>query len=367
MQTEFTYDTRPGRVLFGNDVLEQVGAEVERLGRTQALVLSTPELAQVAEQVGDHLGDRLAGIFDEAQQHVPMETVEAARAAVERTGADCCVTVGGGSSTGLGKALALEIDDFPILSVATTYAGSEMTSIWGLTDGGQKKTGRDERVAPRVVFYVPELTTSLPPKISGPSGMNAIAHSVEALYAADRDPVHSLMAEESIRALAAGLPRVMEAPDDLDARTEALYGAHLAGRALESASMALHHKLCHVLGGTYDLPHGPTHAILLPYATAYNAPAAPEAMQRIARALDADDAAQGLYDLNRSLDIPPSLADIGLREKDLDPATDEALQNSYPNPRPITWDGVRALFDDAFHGGEPQSHEDLESNAAPSS
>jgi maleylacetate reductase len=231
-----------------------------------------------------------------------------------------------------------------------------MTSIWGLTDEGQKQTGRDERVAPRTVLYVPKFTTSLPPEVSGPSGMNAMAHCVEALWAVDRNPVGSLLAEEGIRALAEHLPQVVEAPGDLDARAGALYGAHLAGRALDGASMALHHKLCLVLGGTFGLPHGPTHAVLLPYAVSYNAPGAPGAATRIARALGADDAAQGLYDLNRALDIPPSLEAIGLEEEHIDQAADEAVQNRYSNPREVTREGVRAVFKDAFEGRRPRSH-----------
>jgi len=365
MQSAFHYRTRDARVVFGEDALETLGSVMDDLGRSRALIVATPELAATANRVATHLGDRQAGVFDEARQHVPVGTVQAAREALQRTEADCCITVGGGSSTGLGKALSLEVDDLPILAVPTTYAGSEMTSIWGLTDAGAKRTGRAARVAPRAVFYVPSFTTGLPPSISGPSGMNALAHSVEALYAVDCDPVTSLFAEESIRALAASLPRVVAEPEDLDARTEALYGAHLAGRVLDGASMALHHKLCHVLGGTFNLPHGPTHAVVLPYATAYNAPEVPEAMRRVARALGAEDAAKGLYALNRALDIPPSLEALGLKARDLDAAADAAIANQYPNPRPITRAGIRHLLDDAYHGRRPQSHAHLTASTTP--
>ena len=199
--------------------------------------------------------------------HVPLEIAEEARRVARELGADCCVTVGGGSTTGLGKAIALT-SPLPILAVPTTYAGSEMTPIYGITEGGAKKTGRDLRVLPKAVIYDPSLTLSLPPALSAASGMNAIAHSVEALYAQDANPVLSLMAEEGIRALAEALPSILKNSKDVVARTQALYGAWLCGVALGSAGMALHHKLCHVLGGSFNLPHAETHSIVLPHALA---------------------------------------------------------------------------------------------------
>ena len=200
--------------------------------------------------------------------HVPLEIAEDARRMARELGADCCVTVGGGSTTGLGKAIALT-SPMPILAVPTTYAGSEMTPIYGITEGGAKKTGRDLRVLPKAVIYDPELTLSLPPALSASSGMNAIAHSVEALYAQDANPVISLMAEEGIRALAKALPSMSQNPQGFEREIEALYGAWLCGVALGSAGMALHHKLCHVLGGSFNLPHAETHSIVLPHAMRY--------------------------------------------------------------------------------------------------
>jgi maleylacetate reductase len=349
----FTYEALPGRVVFGAGGLKLLPQEIERLGATRALVLSTPEQREQAAAVAAQLGARAVGVFDQAVMHVPVETAERAREQARRLGADCCVTVGGGSTTGLGKAIAL-VSSLPILAVPTTYAGSEMTPIWGLTEGGIKKTGRDIRVLPRTVIYDPELTVTMPASLSATSAMNAIAHCVEALYAEDANPIISLMAEDGIRALATSLPAVMRRPDDLEARGEALYGAWLAGASLGAVGMALHHKLCHTLGGTFNLPHAETHTVILPHAAAYNAKAVPAAMARVARALGASEAATGLFDLAASLGAPTALRDIGMKEEGLARAAELAVQNPYYNPRPVTREGVRTLLDDAFHGRRPR-------------
>src|SRR5208282_5571196 len=348
----FIYQALPGRVIFGAGSLDRLRDEIQRLGASRALVLSTPEQRDQAQAVAQRLGSRATGVFDQAAMHVPIATANAAREEAKRLGADCCVAVGGGSTTGLAKAIAL-VSDLPILAVPTTYAGSEMTPIWGLTEGGIKKTGRDTRVLPRTVIYDPVLTLTMPPMLSATSGMNAIAHCVEALYAEDANPIISLMAEEGIRALGASLPAVMKDPRDIEARSHALYGAWLAGSSLGAVGMALHHKLCHVLGGTFNLPHAETHTVVLPHAAAYNSKAAPEAMARVARALRADDAAAGLFALASSMGAPTALGKIGMKEEDLDRAADLAVENPYYNPRPITRDAIRALLDDAFRGRSP--------------
>jgi maleylacetate reductase len=239
----FTYQALPSRIVFRVGAIGDLPDEVSKLG-SRALVLSTPEQAELGSDVARRLGEHAAGVYDRAQMHVPIETANAARAVAKALGADCCVAVGGGSTIGLGKAIALEFG-LPIVAVPTTYAGSEMTPIWGLTEGGIKRTGRDIRVLPKTVIYDPELTLSLPPQLSGVSGLNAIAHCVEALYARDANPIISLMAEEGIRALAAALPVIADSPANIEARSQALYGAWLAGAALGSVGMALHHKLCH--------------------------------------------------------------------------------------------------------------------------
>lgn len=348
----FVYEALPSRVVFGEGCLEQLGAELDRLGIHKALVLSTPQQWGLAASVAAQLGERAAGLFDQAVMHVPLETAEAARAEAQRLGADGCVAVGGGSTTGLAKAIALT-SALPIVAVPTTYAGSEMTPIWGLTEGGVKKTGRDLRVLPKSVLYDPQLTLTLPPELSVTSGINAMAHCVEALYSKDANPIISLMAEDAIRAMAHALPRIVQDPQDATARAEALYAAWLGGVALGAVGMALHHKLCHTLGGSFGLPHAETHTVILPHALAYNAPEVPEAAARVARALDSSQAAGGLWDLAALLGAPVSLEAIGMRRRDLERAADLAVENPYWNPRPVLREGVRRLLEDAFEGRRP--------------
>src|SRR5262245_63805790 len=259
----FVYNGQPARVVFGAGSLAQLVPEIEHLGAQRALVLSTPEQRASAQDIAQRLGDRCAGIFDRAVMHVPIETAREARAEAQRLGADCAVAIGGGSTTGLGKAIALE-SALPIVAIPTTYAGSEVTPIYGITEGGLKKTGRDARVLPRTVIYDPTLTLGLPVGLSATSGMNAIAHAVEALYAEDANPITSMLAAEGMRALKEGLPRVVAEPLNLEGRSRCLYGAWLCGAVLGSVGMALHHKLCHTLGGSFNLPHAETHTVVLP-------------------------------------------------------------------------------------------------------
>jgi maleylacetate reductase len=348
----FTYDALPSRVIFGAGCLDKLADEVERLGASKALVLSTPQQRELATSIATRLGSHAAGLFDRAAMHVPIEIAHQAREEARRLDADCCVAVGGGSTTGLAKAIALT-SPLPILAIPTSYAGSEMTPIWGLTQQGRKTTGRDTRVLPKVVLYDPLLTLSLPPAFSATSGINAIAHCVEALYAKDVNPVISLLAEEGIRAMAAGLPLIMAEPANIEARSQALYGAWLGGISLGSVGMALHHKLCHTLGGSFNLPHAETHTVILPHAVAYNAPSAPQAMTRVARALGVESAAAGLYELASRLNAPLSLDEIGMIEADLDRAADLAVQNPYYNPRHVSRDGIRVLLQNAFEGQRP--------------
>jgi len=347
----FVYNGLPARVIFGAGSIAQLAAEIDRLGAKRALLLSTPEQKSSLAEVSRALGERCAGTYDKAAMHVPVEVAQDARRVAAELGADCCVTVGGGSTTGLGKAIALT-STLPILAVPTTYAGSEMTPIYGLTEGGMKKTGRDLRVLPKTVIYDPRLTLSLPPALSASSGMNAIAHCVEALYAVDANPIISLMAEEGIRALASSLPKVVQDGKNLEARGDALYGAWLAGIALGSAGMALHHKLCHVLGG-FGLPHAETHSIVLPHAMRYNRDAATEAMARVARAMKGTDAPGVVWDMEKGLGIPMRLADVGLKEADLERAARIATEAPYPNPRKVEYGPVLALLRDAYEGRRP--------------
>jgi len=348
----FVYDQPATRVIFGTGSLDRVAEEVKRLGAKRAIVLSTPEQRGEAEDVARRLGELSAGVYAEAVMHVPIETARAAREEAKRRDADCYVAVGGGSTVGLGKAIALE-SGLPIVAVPTTFAGSEMTPIYGITEGGVKKTGKDRRVLPKTVIYDPTLTLTLPAKIAGPSGMNAMAHCVEALYAQDANPIISLLAVEGIRALARSLPVVVREPKNLEARADALYGAWLGGTVLGAVGMAIHHKLCHTLGGSFNLPHAEVHTVILPYAAAYNQSAVPDAMRVVAEALGSKSAAQGIYDLSVRIGAPIALKDIGMPVDGLDRAAEIATQNPYYNPRPVEYSGVRTLLEDAYYGKRP--------------
>jgi alcohol dehydrogenase class IV len=345
----FIFEASPGRVVFGAGALDHLPREIEHLGARRALVLSTPQQAELASELSARLGERSAGIYPHAVMHVPVEVARKAIEEAVRLGADCVVAAGGGSTIGLAKAIALH-SALPILAVPTTYAGSEMTPIYGLTDAGLKTTGRDRRVLPKTVIYDPCLTLELPLTMSITSAFNAIAHAAEALYAENANPMTNLMAEEGIRALARGLLGVKADPRNLDSRSDCLYGAWLCGAVLGMANMALHHKLCHVLGGSWNLPHAETHTVILPHVLAYNDAAAPEAMSRIARALDAPNAASAIFALMQKLGAPTSLKEIGMKREDLARAASLVMEQPYYNPRPVTYEGVEALLDDAFIG-----------------
>jgi maleylacetate reductase len=348
----FVYDQPATRVIFGAGSLARVPEEVKRLGAKRAIVLSTPEQRGEAEDVARRLGEVSAGVYAEAVMHVPIETARAAREEGRRRDADCYVAIGGGSTVGLGKAIALE-SGLPIVAVPTTFAGSEMTSIYGITEGGVKKTGKDRKVLPKTVIYDPTLTLTLPARIAGPSGMNAMAHCVEALYAQEANPIISLLAAEGIRALARSLPVVVGEPNNLAAHADALYGAWLGGTVLGAVGMAIHHKLCHTLGGSFNLPHAEVHTVILPYAAAYNQEAVPDTMQVVAEALASKSAAQGIYDLSVRIGAPVALKDIGMPLDGLDRAAEIATQNPYYNPRPVEYEGVRKLLEDAYYGKRP--------------
>jgi maleylacetate reductase len=339
----FIYSALPTRVIFGRGKIAEAANEAKRLGMKYPLVVTTPN--QVDQ--GSALAQAVGGAhWMGAVMHTPVKETEVALEFFREREADGVVSLGGGSSTGLGKAIAFRTD-CPQLVIPTSYAGSEMTNILGETADGAKTTKRDPKIQPESVIYDPDLLDTLPEKFAATSGMNAIAHAVEALYAVDGNPIVSLMAEEGIRALGSALPKGKAGHD------EALYGAWLCGAVLGSVSMALHHKLCHVLGGTFDMPHAETHTVILPHATAYNAPGSPEAMMRIARALHAKSAAGGLYDLAKKLGAPLTLKELGMPEAGLDKAADIAAANPYPNPAPIVRAAIRKLLDDAYHGRRP--------------
>ena len=348
----FTYSANAARVIFGYGSLPRVGEEVGRLGCSRVVVLSTPGHRPQAERVAGLLGSAAKGIFDRAMMHVPIETALAARAEARRIDADGVVAIGGGSTTGLAKAIALDLP-LPILAIPTTYAGSEATPIYGLTEGGLKRTGRDAKVLPKTIIYDPSLTLELPPLFSIASAMNAIAHAAEGLYAADRSPVTDLLAEEGIRAIAPAIPRIAANSRDRLARSGCLYGAWLCGTILGSVGMGLHHKLCHAMGGAFNLPHAETHSCLLPHTLAYNAACASAAMVVIADAIGRPSAASGLFDLASESGAPLALRDLGFHEDQIDRTVDLAMASPYPNPRPLERKALRRLIVNAWAGERP--------------
>jgi maleylacetate reductase len=349
MTSAFFYEALPMRVSFGAGYRSKLADEVNKLGLKRVLVISTESQKELAQEISDSLGELSVGVYAKAEMHVPIEAARDAQRFATEAGADGCIAIGGGSTTGLGKAIALEYGT-PIIALPTTYAGSEMTPVWGLTADGVKKTGKDKRVLPSSVIYDPELTVSLPVAMSVTSGFNAIAHAVEALYAPDGSPIISLMAEEGVRALITALPNIADDPQNISHRTDALYGAWLCGATLGATTMSLHHKLCHTLGGTFNLPHAETHTVVLPYALAYNAPSAPAAIEALRRATAAQDPAAYLRELSLKLGAPGSLRELGLTEGNIETAVILATRNPYANPREITAEGIRRLLTAALNG-----------------
>jgi maleylacetate reductase len=348
----FMYEINPGRILFGPGKAHAVAEEIERLGAKRALILATPFQRADALRLAERIGPLAAGVFSEAAMHTPVDVTLEALHAYRESDADCVVALGGGSTIGLGKAIAWR-NGAPQIVVATTYAGSEVTPILGQTENGSKTTIRDAKILPDVVIYDPTLTVGLPVPMSVTSGLNAMAHAVEAVYSRDRNPVSTLMAVEGVRALHDALPAIVARPDDLDARTQALYGSWLCGSVLGTVGMSLHHKLCHTLGGSFDLPHAQTHAIMLPHSVAYNASAAARELRPLA-AFFGESIGSGLHEFARSLGAPLALKELGLQEAQLDHAADLAVKNPYWNPRPVERDAVRTLLQRAWEGARPE-------------
>ncbi|WP_407148305.1 maleylacetate reductase [Bradyrhizobium sp. ORS 86] len=354
MPQSFTYQVSPMRVVFGVGTIASLEDELERLGIKRALVLASRRQQSELGDLAALAGDRMAGLFDGAVVHTPVAVTERAMQVVRALKPDGVVAIGAGAATGLSKAIALRTD-LPQLIVPTSYAGSEMTPVVGETVDGVKTTQSSPKILPEAVIYDVNLTVSMPGRFSAISGLNAIAHAAEALYARDGNPITSLMAEEAIAKLAASLPEVIARPRDLEARSDALYGAWLCAVCLGTVGMALHHKLCHTVGALFDLPHAETHAVLLPHTIAYNMPAAPEAIGRVAKALGTTDAATGLFDLSARLGAPRSLAEIGMPEDGIARAAALAIKNPYWNPRPIEESGIRDLLGRAWAGARPRA------------
>lgn len=351
----FIYQSHPSRVVFGSGTLASLPDEIALLGARRAFILSTPEQQHVATDLADRIGGLACGIYPGAVMHTPADVTQAALEAAKEADADCLVAIGGGSTIGLGKAIALRTD-LPQIAIPTTYAGSEATPILGETVNGVKTTQSSLRVLPEVILYDVELTLTLPVLISVVSGLNAIAHAVEGLYSKQANPVISLMAQEGIRALAAALPKIGGAPLDLDLRSDALYGAWLCGTTLGAVGMALHHKLCHTLGGSFNLPHAQTHAVILPHALAYNAPFVPGAIARIEAALGRPNAPLVLHEIAASLGAPVSLKELGMPREGLDRVIELTFSNPYWNPAPLDEGRLRTLLERAWEGLPPAAH-----------
>ena len=348
----FIHDTLPQRVCFGTgEAGSNVQREVGRLGASRVMVISSLREASLAEKVTADVPVALR--YHDVVMHVPVDVADRAREAAAKEDVDVVVAIGGGSATGLAKAIALT-REVPVIAVPTTYAGSEVTPVWGLTSGDVKTTGTDAKVLPRVVVYDAALTLSLPVDMSVASGLNALAHCVDSLWAPNASPVNAAFAAEGIRALAAGLPAVVAEPSGIEGREQALYAAYMSAVAFSSAGSALHHKICHVLGGKYNLPHAQTHATVLPYVLAFNGPAAPEASARIAAAFGSLTALDGLQALRTALNAPRALRDYGLTQADI-PAAAEAILPSVPpgNPRTVTAADLERLLTAAWAGTDP--------------
>ncbi|KAB5563487.1 hypothetical protein GE09DRAFT_785554 [Coniochaeta sp. 2T2.1] len=347
----FEYTGTGHQVLFGTGTLQQLPTFIKKINATRVLILSTPEQVSSAERVQSIIGEVGVAIFSQATMHTPTHITDKAVAAVQEHKVDGIISIGGGSTVGLGKAISIRTG-IPHLCIPTTYAGSEMTPILGETENGKKTTRRDPRILPAAVLYDVELFKSLPVGMTVYSGINAIAHAVEALYASNTNPIIQLLAAEGTRALCEALPALQADAQDPKARYQATYGAWLCGMCLGAVDMALHHKLCHTLGGTFNLPHAETHVIVLPHAIAYNAPAAPEAMAKLAAVLPGSegDAVKGINALYKKLGINISLKSLGMEEAGIDKACDMAIASPYKNPRGLERDALRETIRRAWAG-----------------
>ncbi|KAM5356468.1 hypothetical protein ACJ41O_003114 [Fusarium nematophilum] len=353
---DFEYTANPARVIFGSGTIQKLPQELSKLGASRPLLLSTPHQTAQAQDVSAILQGKTAGLFSEARMHTPTDVTQRACDLATSSKADALVSIGGGSTIGLGKAISIRTG-LPHIAIPTTYAGSEVTPILGETADGRKETRSDPKILPTVVIYDVDLTLTLPVGLTATSGVNAIAHAVEALYARNGNPIISLLAVEGVKALAASLPELIENPTSKSARSSALYGAWLCGTCLGSVGMSLHHKLCHTLGGSFDLPHAETHTIVLPHALSYNAPKVPEAMKLLAGALPGSDGdvIRGLNVLLEKIKVERSLKALGMKEGDVDKAADIAISKPYWNPREVERTAIREVIRRAWAGEDARA------------
>lgn len=346
------FNATPARIVFGAGSAATVRDEVARLDRRKALVVSTPGRKAMAEDLAARLGDRAVGILPTAISQVPIELARQARAAASDAGADCIVAIGGGASVGLAKGICLELA-LPIVNIPTTYSGSEMTAFCGITIDGVKIMHESRNMLAHTVIYDPELSLGLSRHNSAASALNALAHCVDGIYVTSSSPIHQLAAIEGAKVVVKGIRAVWSDPSSLEARSELLYGAYLAGAAL-AGGFALQHGLAHTLGGSYKVPHGNAHAVALPYVTAYNTTFAQKGVGIVARSLGTDNLAGTIHDLLGELDLPVRLPDVGIGADALERIaritvdTDNGL-----NPGPVTYESVLGVVKAAFAGDRP--------------
>jgi maleylacetate reductase len=349
----FSWTALPARVVFAAGALDSVPDEVGRLETKRVLLVAGGTSSRDAlVRLQAALGERCVGVVRIAVQHGPSVSADEAVQVTRNVSADVVVTLGGGSVIGLGKAI-VQACEAPLIAVPTTYSGSEMTPIWGRTSHGRKQTWSDIRVLPRTVVYDPELCVGMPPRLAAASGMNALAHCLEALWSAGANPITRGLALDGGQRLIDGLPRVTDDPDDLASHAGNLIGACLAGRALAQAGTAIHHRTAHVLGGGWSLPHAETHAVVLPHSTALVTSRAPGAMGEVRRLLDTDDPAAAVFALLNLLRLPVSLADLGMPEDALDEAARRVVEACRDDPIAPDEPAVRRMLDDAFFGRKP--------------
>lgn len=355
----FVFQPYPTRIIFGAGSLAEAPAEIASLGMKRPLLVATMGRSELAQRLKAEVPG--ARVFDGAVVHAPAACVEAALAMAAEMDADGLVACGGGSPIGIAKAVAIS-RPMPMLAIPTTYSGSEMTPAWSITKDGVKSGGKSAAVVARTVIYDSDLTTDLPRGITVTSAINAMAHCAEAFYPEGQSPLITTMAEEGLRRMSRALLRNVDPSgtngigraEKATVRDDLLYGAHLSGLVMAHTGMAFHHKVCHVLGGSFGLPHSESHTVVLPHAIGYTAPAAPEAMARIATAIAAETAPGGLWNLAKRCDAPMTLAALGLDRGDIPEVADKIVAAPYPNPRPMERDAIIGMLHAAYEGSRPQ-------------
>jgi maleylacetate reductase len=356
-------------IRFGSGALDDVASLVRDAGGRRVLLvttegrLSSPD----GERLVKSLGRELASTFSGVQSHVPAPAVQAAVQQARRDGVDGVVSFGGGSCADLAKAVCyftereagtpgatwLDRPALPHVAIPTTYSGAELTPFFGMTDPAtrRKSGGGGPTIAPVAAVYDPDLTVSTPARVSAETGMNALAHCVESAYSTTRTPEAEAVALAGARRIASSLPAVVDDPVDLLARTHMLEGAVLGGRALQNATMGVHHGLAQLVGGRTGISHGLANAVILAHAMRFNAGAVPDDMRRIGEALgDADDPAGAVDRLLRRIELPTRLSDVGMTDEDLDAVVRLSQSSStvQTNPRPVTEDDARSILEAAY-------------------